>query len=105
MSKNADVASTSNMKFLYAGIVIALILAVLAPFLASPDPDGLESAAGGLVHEDKLAEMEEAGSVFSSPLPDYSIEGMGKSGEVAAIVVGTLLVLGISYGLGKMIKK
>lgn len=105
MSKNANVASTSNMKFLYAGIVIALILAVLAPFLASPDPDGLESAAGGVVNEDKLAEMEEAGSVFSSPLPDYSIEGMGKSGEVAAIVVGTLLVLGISYGLGKVIKK
>jgi len=43
--------------------------------------------------------------VFSSPMPDYGIEGMGKSGEVAAIVVGTLLVLGISYGLGKIIKK
>ncbi len=49
--------------------------------------------------------MEEAGSVFSSPMPDYTIEGMGKSGEVTAIVVGTLLVLGISYGLGKLIKK
>lgn len=105
MSKNVTVIRSSNMKFLYAGIVIALILAVLAPFLASPDPDGLESAAGGVVNEDKLAEMEEAGSVFSSPLPDYSIEGMGKSGEVAAIVAGTLLVLGISYGLGKIIKK
>lgn len=105
MSNNATVSSKSNMKFLYAGIVIALILAILAPFLASPDPDGLESAAGGVVSEEKLAEMEEAGSVFSSPMPDYGIEGMGKSGEVTAIVVGTMLVLGISYGLGKVIKK
>jgi cobalt/nickel transport protein len=105
MSNNTTLSSKSNMKFLYAGIVIALILAILAPFLASPDPDGLESAAGGVVGEERLAEMEEAGSVFSSPMPDYAIEGMGKSGEVAAIVVGTLLVLGISYGLGKVIKK
>jgi cobalt/nickel transport protein len=105
MSKNVTVTTSSNIKILYEGIVIALILAVLAPFLASPDPDGLESAAGGVVSEEKLSEMEESGSVFSSPMPDYSIEGMGKSGEVAAIVVGTLLVLGISYGLGKIIKK
>lgn len=33
----------SNMKFFYVGIAIALLLSVLAPFLASPDPDGLES--------------------------------------------------------------
>ncbi|WP_321419129.1 PDGLE domain-containing protein [uncultured Methanomethylovorans sp.] len=104
MSQNV-IANKSNMKFLYVGIIIALILAVVAPFLASPDPDGLESAAGGLVSEDRLSAMEEEGPVFSSPLPDYSIEGMGKSGEVAAILAGTLLVLGISYGLGKIIKK
>lgn len=104
MSNNA-IINKSNMKFLYAGIAVALILAILAPFLASPDPDGLESAAEGVVSEEKMAEMEEAGSVFSSPMPDYAIEGMGKSGEVTAIVVGTLLVLGISYGLGKVIKK
>jgi len=105
MSSNATAGSRSNIKFLYAGLAIALILAVIAPFLASPDPDGLESAAAGVISEEKLAEMEEAGSFFSSPMPDYGIEGMGKSGEVAAIVIGTLLVLGISYGLGKIIKK
>jgi len=105
MSSNSTTSSRSNMKFLYAGIVIALLLAVVAPFLASPYPDGLESAATGVINEEKLAEMEEAGSVFSSPMSDYGIGGMGKSGEVAAIVIGTLLVLAISYGLGKIIKK
>ncbi len=95
----------SNMKFFYVGISIALLLAVLAPFLASPDPDGLESAAGGVVEESKLSQIEEMKPVLSSPMPDYSIEGLGKSGEVAAIAVGTLAVLAISFGFGKILKK
>ncbi|MDR7664882.1 PDGLE domain-containing protein [Methanosarcina sp. Z-7115] len=95
----------SNMKFFYAGIVIALLLAVLAPFLASPDPDGLESAAGGIVEESKMSQIEESQPVVGSPMPDYSIEGLGKSGEVLAIAVGTLAVMGISFGLGKVFNK
>lgn len=99
MSKN------SNMKFLYAGIAVALLLSILAPFLASSDPDGLESAAGGLVEESKLSEMEETAPAVSSPMSDYSIEGMGKSGEVMAIAIGTVGVLVISFGLGKVFNK
>ena len=99
MSKN------SNMKFFYVGIAIALLLAVLAPFLASPDPDGLESAAGGVVEESKMSQIEEMEPAVSSPMPDYSIEGLGKSGEVLAIGVGTLAVLVISLGFGKVFKK
>ena len=99
MSKN------SNMKFFYVGIAIALLLAVLAPFLASPDPDGLESAAGGVVEESKMSQIEEMEPAVSSPMPDYSIEGLGKSGEVLAIAVGTLAVLAISFGFGKVFNK
>ncbi len=93
------------MKFLYAGIVIALIISVLAPFLASPDPDGLESAAGGVIDEYTFSALEESEPFMESPMPDYAIEGQGKMGEVLAIVIGTLLVLGISYTLGKVAKK
>ena len=95
----------SNMKLFYAGIVIALLLAVLAPFLASSDPDGLESAAGGVVEESKMSKIENTEPVVDSPMPDYSIEGLGKGGEVAAIAVGTLAVLAISLGLGKVFSK
>ena len=95
----------SNMKFLYAGIAVALLLSVLAPFLASPDPDGLESAAGGVVEESKMSELEEVEPAVSSPMPDYAIEGMGKSGEIMAIAIGTIAVLGISFGLGKVFNK
>ena len=95
----------SNVKFFYIGIAIAFLLAVLAPFLASPDPDGLESAAGGIVEESKMSQIEATEPVVSSPMPDYSIEGLGKGGEVAAIAVGTLAVLAISLGLGKVFSK
>ena len=95
----------SNIKFLYAGIAIALLLSILAPFLASPDPDGLESAASGVVEKSKLSELEETGPAVSSPMADYSIQGMGKTGEVLAIVVGTVSILILSFGFGKILKK
>jgi cobalt/nickel transport protein len=99
------VSGKVNRKFFYFAIAIALLIAVLAPFLASPNPDGLESAAAGVIEESKLSELEESEPVVSSPMADYSIEGMGKSGEVAAIAAGTLAVLAISFGFGKIFKK
>ncbi|WP_342303943.1 PDGLE domain-containing protein [Methanolobus sp. ZRKC5] len=100
-----SVSKGINMKFLYAGIAIALLISVLAPFLASPDPDGLESAAGNIIDEATFSEMEESAPFVESPMPDYAIEGQGKMGEVLAVVIGTLLVLGISFALGKVAKK
>ena len=97
--------SGKNIKFLYAGLAVALLLSVLAPFLASPDPDGLESAASGLIEESKLSELEEMEPAVNSPMTDYAIEGMGKSGEVMAIAIGTVAVLAISFGLGKVFNK
>jgi cobalt/nickel transport protein len=35
-------------QFVMAAVALALIIAVLAPFLASGDPDGLESAFFGI---------------------------------------------------------
>ncbi|KKH49016.1 PDGLE domain-containing protein [Methanosarcina sp. 1.H.A.2.2] len=98
-------SGNSNLKFFYAGIAIALLLSVLAPFLASPDPDGLESAAGGIIEESKMSQLEEMEPAVSSPMPDYSIEGMGKSGEVMAIAIGTIAVLAICFGFGKVFNR
>ena len=48
-----------------------------------------------------MSQLEEMAPAVRSPMPDYSIEGMGKGGEVLAIAVGTLAVLAISFGLEK----
>jgi len=94
--------SPKNKKLLLGGLVIALIIAVLAPFIASSNPDGLDSTM------EKVMENPETEPAFESPLPDYTIPFLGEDnplGGVIALVIGTLLALGIAYGLGKIVKK
>jgi len=92
-----------NRTFLAAGIIIALLIGIAAVFLASSDPDGLESTAliiqgqktltGGTpadaeIHEDMTGKFS-----YSSPMPGYSLGGeVGPLGGIVAIVAGTLLV-------------
>ncbi|KUG21070.1 MAG: PDGLE domain-containing protein [Methanomicrobiaceae archaeon] len=104
--------------FLIAGIVLALVIAVSAPFLASEYPDGLESAffsahgakemTGHELDEDAAALAEDivagiTGNEFSfaSLMPDCSIPGMGKAGEAVAILAGTLAIFGLAYGIAR----
>ena len=42
---------------------------------------------------------------YEVPMPGYSIEGRGKPGEIVAIVAGTLLMLWMSLGVGKVLSK
>jgi cobalt/nickel transport protein len=71
-------------------MIIAISIAVLAPFLASSNPDGLESTAGEMDEaEDKEADY------YESPMPDYAFPGLENEGiaGVIAIVLGTVLIL------------
>ncbi|UCH88735.1 MAG: PDGLE domain-containing protein [Thermoplasmata archaeon] len=87
-------------KILAFGTLMAIIIAVAAPFLASDNPDGLESTA-----EDFESADDKESQAHDSPMPDYSIPALGEneySGAIA-IVLGTvitlLIVLGLFYGL------
>jgi cobalt/nickel transport protein len=103
-----------NKTFIIVGIVVALLIGVVAVFMASGDPDGLESTAlvvqgqkqltghtpeDAEIHEDLNGKFS-----YSSPMPDYSLgESMGSIGGLAAIIGGTILaflvVLGVAYGI------
>ena len=103
-----------NKTFIIAGIVIALLIGVVAVFLASGDPDGLESTAlivqgqktltgdtpaDAEIHEDLTGKFS-----YESPMPDYALgKEMGPLGGIVAIVVGTILaflvVLGLAYAI------
>lgn len=89
-----------SKKTFMVGIAIALLIAGLAPFLASNNPDGLESAAEKFPHAEGRDYV-----AFDSPMPDYAIGGMGKTGEVLAIVIGTLLMVVMAYGAGMILRK
>ncbi|MDD4484699.1 MAG: PDGLE domain-containing protein [Methanoregula sp.] len=104
-----------NKTFLIGGIIVALLIGVVAVFLASGDPDGLESTAlivqgektltggtpeGAEIHEDLTGKFS-----YESPMPDYSLgEAMGSTGGIVAIVVGTLLAFGVVLGIAYAIK-
>lgn len=103
-----------NKTFIIAGIVVAILIGVVAVFMASGDPDGLESTAlmiqgqktltGGApadaeIHEDTVGKFS-----YESPMPDYSLgETLGSLGGIIAIVAGTLLAFGIVLGISKML--
>jgi cobalt/nickel transport protein len=101
-------------QFVAIGLVIALLIGVTAVFLASGDPDGLESSAlvvqdakslTGPSPEDGDAEAIGAGTFeYEAPMPDYSMgESGGKVGEIVAVVLGTVLALLIVFGVGRAV--
>jgi len=99
-----------DRNIIIAGAAIAILIAILAPFLASPNPDGLDKnlitlvGGGSEEHAEKI--IEEKNLVgYEPPFPDYSIEGMDKAGEVLAIVLGTVIMLVLALGLSSVIKK
>jgi len=111
-----------NKTFIIVGIIIAFLIGGIAVFMASGDPDGLESTAlvvqgqkelTGATPEDAEIHEDLTGKFsYESPMPDYSLgESMGAVGGIVAIVVGTILaflvVLGLAYGIkmaGKPVK-
>lgn len=99
----------NNKQFMVAGIIVALIVGVLAVFLASGDPDGLESTALvvqnektilGASPEDGDAEAIGAGTfTYESPLPDYSMgESAGVGGDIVALIVGIFVTFALIIG-------
>ena len=108
MTGNNDSSGNGSGDFkmiILVGLAVAILLSVLAPFLASSDPDGLESAAEGVIDEHAFAELEESEPVMGAPMPDYAIEGFGKAGEIGAIFIGSIFMLGLGLGVGKLFEK
>ena len=103
-----------NKTFIIAGIIVALLIGVIAVFMASADPDGLESTAlvvqgqkdltGATPENAEIQEDLNGKFSYTALMPDYSLgEDMGSLGGLIAIIVGTLLaflvVLGLAYAV------
>ncbi|MDO9517497.1 MAG: PDGLE domain-containing protein [Methanosarcinaceae archaeon] len=104
-NNNNNNGSGDFKTIILVGLAVAILLSVFAPFLASSDPDGLESAAEGIIDEHTFVELEESEPVVGAPMPDYAIEGLGKAGEVGAIFIGSIFMLGLGLGVGKLFEK
>ena len=88
----------STAKVAIVGIIALSGLAVAAPFLASSNPDGLEKTAT-MVIKDQMS------STLTPLFSDYAIPGMGKTGEVAVILIGLAAIFLSCFAVAKLVKK
>ncbi|MBE6494116.1 MAG: cobalamin biosynthesis protein CbiN [Methanosphaera stadtmanae] len=90
-------------KTVYVGIfIVALIVCILSPFLASGDPDGLEASA-----EHINPKALEAPQALNVSMPDYTLEGMEDNPlvGVACLIIGLIISLVACYGVFYLITK
>jgi hypothetical protein len=87
-------------KWWIVGLLIALAVTLISP-LASAWPDGLERVA-----EDR-GFSEDARETPYEVIPDYVFPGIGNEAvaTILAGIVGTLVVFGLAYGLGALLRR
>ena len=92
-----------NRRFVTAALFVCLAVAFfLSPF-ASSNPDGLEKAAERL----GFLNLGEVPAWGRSLMPDYAVPFLGEttlSGMVAGLV-GTMLLFGLGWGVGVILRK
>jgi cobalt/nickel transport system permease protein len=83
------------------GVILALVIGVLAVFFASGSPDGLERVA------EDTGFLEAAQGPLFNIIPDYVFPGISNESiaGVIAVVLGTLLLFAIGYGLARMLRR
>ena len=107
MNKNHNKNRNKNYILLITSMAIALgISAFLSP-LASKDPDGLDRVAQDLKFEDKANTESVKKLPFAQIFEEYSIKSIENEQLSTAIagVTGTLVVFGITYGIGKLVTR
>lgn len=75
------------------GLLVSLLIAVVFSQFASNQPDGLEFVAG----EQGFLESAEDHALSDLPLADYGGDSAGRL--MLAGLVGTLVTLGLGYGI------
>ena len=93
--------SPRDKKFVLAGLAICIIIAVLAPFIASSNPDGLEKTA------EDISTTQESNN-YNAPMSDYMIPILGEDnpyGGVIALIIGILITLAIAYVAAVLLRR
>lgn len=89
--------------FVIVGVVVSLLVAGVASYFASANPDGLEYVA----EQVGLADSAKDSATADSPLSDYQVKGVENdalSGGLAGII-GALVVLLVVGGLTWVVRR
>lgn len=95
-----SLAEKGGKGWIYAGVIISILAVLISPF-ASGDPDGLERVA------EDLGFLNRGIGAPYQILPDYTVPFLGETAlsTVVAGAVGALVVIGIIFLLGGLLKK
>lgn len=97
--------SKPNRIFILTGIAVSLAIAAFISPFASQNPDGLDRVAQDLKFEDKAVEEPITKQIPPAQVFDeYSFKAIEnpKVSTALAGIAGTLLVFGLSWGLGEL---
>ncbi|HEX6248071.1 MAG TPA: PDGLE domain-containing protein [Nocardioidaceae bacterium] len=89
--------------FVVVGVAVALLIAGVASYVASTNPDGLEYVA----EQAGFAETAKDSATADSPLSDYQVRGVedeAASGALAGML-GALVVLVVAGGLTYLVRR
>ena len=86
---------TRTSRFLVAGVLVCLVLALVVSRWASDEPDGLERVAV----DTGFSSEAEPHAFESGPLAGYEVEGGDDGGPGVAGVVGVAVVFATAGGL------
>ena len=88
-----------DRNLIIAGVAICLIIAVMAPFIASSNPDGLEKSS------EQLGGSESG--IYTAPFKDYTIGAFGDSpfASIVALALGVFVALILGYGVSYILKR
>jgi cobalt/nickel transport protein len=90
-----------NKNLLIAGVVIALIIGIMSPYIASTNPDGLEKS-----QQQINPNFKEPG-YYKAPFSDYTVSELGNNpfAGIVALIIGILVVLILVYLVAWIIKR
>jgi cobalt/nickel transport protein len=90
---------TEDRNLIIAAVILCLVIGILAPFIASSNPDGLEKSA------EQLMGNPDTDPAVNAPMSDYSIPGLGKIGEIGAMFAGIFVTLIVAYLVAMLIRR
>ena len=92
--------NTRVKRIVFVGLALCLAFGVVAPFVASSNPDGLDNTAQDLLGEDGLSAQEQSYHE-GAPFPDYAVPPMGDgaSSSALALVVGVLAMFIVAWAV------
>jgi hypothetical protein len=93
----------TNRRVIFAGLLVALLLAAVVSFYASSSPDGLEKVA-----TDKgISQQAKDHQLSDSPLADYGVKGVDNSRLSTGLagVAGVAITLALGTGLALAVRR